>query len=378
MKNDRLAIMLLACAAATAASASAFAQGALPNCETANYDSARNLYTVMNPARGTVFQQCVLTIQVEGYYDVVLSGGGGGGGGGDSAGGGGGGAGAAPFKTVKFLSPGRYTLTLGAGGEGGMPGKPTQGGGSTSLTKADTGEHIAGFVGADRLGPNYQVVGNGRGGVAEWGGSNGGDGGKVLPTMVASAQSGGTLRDAGYSGTAGQAGREIDRSVRTAQPGGMLQISGYAGSPGSSGGEPIRTARANDGRVVDAFAGGGGGAGFGDGGIGQPADGSMAAGSGDLGGGAGGGRGGEPTYTSITPSGYDEMGPAGGTMGIADHGGRGGDGFIQLTLQMIAAAPATQVVPQSQAVVTTPEPAVTREATTPAPPASRPARRDRN
>lgn len=353
MKNDRLALMLLACSAAS----SAFAQGALPSCETSNYDQVRGIFTVMNSAGDSLNQQCLLTIHpaqaaasgaqfpapflVEGYYNVVLSGGGGGGGGGDGAGGGGGGAGAAPFTTVKLLSPGVYKLTIGTGGEGGKPGQPTRDGNPTSVTNADTGEHIAGFVGADRWSAHYQPPGNGRGAIAAQGGSNGGDGAKVRPTMVAAAQSGDTLQDAG---TAGQ----TDRSVRAAQPGGTLQIAGYTGSPGPSGGDTIGTARSDDDRIG---GGGGGGAGFGYGGAGGPADGRMAAGSGDLGGGGGGGRGGK---------------------NIADPGGRGGDGFIQLAPQMIA-----QAVPQSPAV-TTPEPAVTPQATPPEPPASRPARRDRN
>ena len=367
MKKSRLALMLWACTAAT----SAFAQGALPQCETSNWDQARGVFTVMDAAPGIGNQECLLTIHpaqtsgaqfpapflVEGYYDVVMSGGGGGGGGGDSGGGGGGGAGATPYKTIKLLLPGVYKLTLGAGGEGGRPGSFAQAGSPTSLTDANTGQHIAGFEGADHWRTRYQAPGSGRGGLAAWGGSNGGDGAKFNPTVLASsAQAGSPLQTADYSGVPGQAGGVIDRSVRTAQPGGMLQISGYAGSPGPAGGEPIRTARANDGRIVDAFAGGGGGAGFGDGGVGQPPDARMPAGNGELGGGGGGGRGGE---------------------NLADAGGRGGHGFIQLAMSepyVVAAAP--EVAPPP--AVTTPEPAVTPRATPPEPPASRPARRDRN
>ena len=352
MKNSRLALMVWAYTAASAA----FAQGALPQCETSNYDQARGVFTVMNPAPGILRQECLLTIHpaqasgaqsrapflVEGYYDVVMSGGGGGGGGGDSGGGGGGGAGATPFKTIKLLLPGVYKLTLGAGGEGSRPGGFAQAGNPTSLIDANTGQHIAGFEGADRSRARYVPPGSGRGGIAAWGGSNGGDGAKFNPTMLASSA---------------QAGGVIDRSVRTAQPGGTLQISGYSGSPGSAGGgEPIRTAQTNDGRVVDAFAGGGGGAGFGNGGVGQPPDARMPAGNGELGGGGGGGRGGKD---------------------IADAGGHGGHGFIQLAMSepyVVAAAP--EVAPPP--AVTTPEPAFTPRATPPEPPASRPARRDRN
>ncbi|MBI1991053.1 MAG: hypothetical protein HYS65_15295 [Betaproteobacteria bacterium] len=369
MKSSRLALMVWACTAASAA----FAQGALPQCETSNWDQARGVFTVMNPGPGIVQQECLLTIHpaqaagaqfpapflVEGYYDVVMSGGGGGGGGGGDSGGGGGGAGATPFKTIKLLLPGMYKLTLGAGGDGGRPGGFAQAGSPTSLTDANTGQHIAGFEGADHWRASYQSPGSGRGGIAAWGGSNGGDGAKFNPTVLAEAQSGSPLQAADYSGTPGRAGGVIDRSVRTAQPGGMLQISGYAGSPGPAGGEPIRTARANDGRIVEAFAGGGGGAGFGDGGVGQPADGRMPAGMGELGGGGGGGRGGE---------------------NLADAGGSGGHGFIQLSMSepyVVAAAVAPPVVTTPEPAAT-PEPTVTPRATPAEPPASRPARRDRN
>ncbi len=362
MKNDRLALMLLACSAAS----SAFAQGALPSCETSNYDQVRGIFTVINPAPGTVVQQCLLTIHpaqasasgaqfpapflVEGYYNIVLSGGGGGGGGGgsDGGGGGGGGGGAAPFKTTKLLLPGVYKLTIGTGGEGGMPGGSTQAGNPTSLTNANTSEHIAGFRGADRWTPRYEPAGTGRGGVAAWDGSNGGDGAKRTPMGVVAAQPGGMLRVADYSGTPGQASNEVDPSVRTAQPRGTLQIASYFGAPGPSGGETGPSAQTDDGRVVRSLAGGGGGAGFGNGGAGQPADGRVAAGMGDLGGGGGGGRGSADT---------------------ADPGARGGHGFIQLAMsepapQVSAAAPEAAA---RSPVTTTPEPA-----------AILPARKDRN
>lgn len=91
MKNDRLALLLLACTAAPA-----FAQGALPQCESANYDKVRDIFTVISPAPDAVNQQCLLTIHpaqasassaqypapflAEGSYAIELSGGGGGGG----------------------------------------------------------------------------------------------------------------------------------------------------------------------------------------------------------------------------------------------------------------------------------------------------------
>jgi len=271
--------------------APAYARGALPACESANYDQARDIFTVMNPGPDTVNQQCLLTIHpmgtvassaqypapflVEGYFDVVMSGGGGGGGGGAARdeGGGGGGAGAAPFRTTKYLPSGVYKLTLGTGGEGGMPGARTQAGNPSSLTNFNTGEHIAGFEGADVWTQRSQAPGSGRGGAALAGGSPGGHGGDSGP-----------------------------RSEEAAQSGGISQTAGFAGMPGQAGAE--------SGRGAQAEAGGGGGAGVGSGGAGDSEAGTRAAGIGDLGGGGGGGA---------------------GHLGAADPGAQGGHGFIRLS-----------------------------------------------
>jgi len=321
MKKDRLALLLLACTAAPA-----FAQGALPQCESANYDKARGIFTVISPAPDAVNQQCLLTIHpaqasassaqyqtpflVEGSYVIELSGGGGGGGSGAmrDGGGGGGGAGAAPLRTAQYLSAGVYKLTIGVGALGGQAGA----GGPTSLTNYNTGQLIAGFPGADVWTPRTQTAVAGQGGAAKSGGSRGGSGGDSGPGSEEMAQAGGASQTAGFSGTAGQAGTE-------------------------------------SGRNAQADAGGGGGAGAGSGGAGGSAIvGSSAAGAGDLGGGGGGGRGGLST---------------------AGTGARGGDGFIKLALQTAAAAPAPAVVERAPAAA-----AVSTE-----PPVSaRPAKRDRN
>lgn len=287
--------MLLACSAAYPA----FAQNVLPQCENTNYDSKRGLFTVINPAPNTVNQQCLLTVHpaqasasgaqypapymVEGRYVILMSGGGGGGAGGEywNRGGGSGGAGAAPIRTVQYLSPGVHKLTIGTGGEGGMPGGSTYNGNLTSLTNADTGAFIAGHPGAD---VSKQIVlapeAVGHGGKAQPGGSRGGDGGASgSPSSESAAQAGGASQTAGYAGTGGQAGVE-------------------------------RNARPDDVRVPPANAGGGGGAGVGSGGAGEPRDGNRAGGVGDLGGGGAGGRGGFFT---------------------AHPGGQGGHGFIRLT-----------------------------------------------
>ena len=347
MKNDRLALtlMVLACSAAYPA----FGQGALPQCDNANYDQARGLFTVTSPAPNAVNQQCLITVVptqafessaqgpaylVEGYYAIEMSGGGGGGGGGAAkdGGGGGGGAGAAPFKTIQLLSPGVYKLTLGTGGEGGKPGGWTQAGNPTSLTNFNTGELIAGFQGADVWAQRTQAPGSGLGGVAAAGGSSGGSGGDSGPNSEEMAQSGGMSQTPGYSGMAGQAGGETGRS-----------------------------AEQDGARVVQANAGGGGGASVGSGGDGDSAGRNRVAGFGgvsgvgDLGGGGGGGS---------------------GAVNAADTGGRGGHGFIRLALSepiRQAVAPAPVVV--AAAAAPAPEASTV---TTPAPAAIRPARKDRN
>ena len=318
MKNYRLALMFLACSAAFPV----FAQGALPQCENSNYDQARGIFIVNSPAPDTVNQQCLLTViptqaaasgaqypvshLVEGYYAIEMSGGGGGGGGGASkdSGGGGGGAGAAPFNTIKLLSPGVYKLTLGTGGEGGKPGGYTQDGNPTSLTNFDTGEHVAGFEGADVWRQHTQAPGSGLGGAASEGGSSGGDGG-----------------DAGAR-----------NSESAAQSGGVSQTAGYSGMAGQAGGETGRSAQKDGVSAVQANAGGGGGAGVGSGGAGDSATGGAAT-RGDLGGGGGGGSG-----------------HAKG----ADSGSRGGHGFIRLSMYEAipqAIAPAAEVVAAAPEIV---------------------------
>lgn len=329
MKIVKHALMFLACSAAI----SSFAQTSPPQCGTANFDSNRNLFTVINPAAGAVNQQCLLTVYqsgkmpreaqqspssylAEGSYNIELSGGGGGGGGGAAreAAGGSGGAGAAPLRTVQYLSPGVYKLTLGTGGEGGSAGGGQTGSGNpTSLTNARTGQLIAGFPGADSWSEHSRDANSAGGGVAQAGGSSGGSGG----------------------GTGGE--------PQAAQAGGMSQTAGNSGTPGQAG-----TERRFDN---DRNAGGGGGAGVGSGGVGGSANGksALAAGAGDLGGGGGGGRGGEHH--------------------TAQAGAQGGQGFIKLTM----------AGPARQAIALAPEAsAQDSEITRPAPMEARPARKDRN
>jgi OOP family OmpA-OmpF porin len=309
MKREiRLALLCLA-----AASVPAFAQNAAPQCGSANFDQTRNAFTIVNPAADAVNQQCFLTVYprgtvpdqsqqypalypIEGTYVIELSGGGGGGGGGAAKdqGGGGGGAGAAPSRTVQYLSPGVYKLTIGTGGDGGSAnGGRTEAGNPTSLTNANTGQLIAGFQGADVWTQKSRAASDGSGGVAAAGGSSGGSGG-----------------DSGA------------KTEELAQAGGASQTGGYSGAPGQSGSESGRTVQKDGARVVQANAGGGGGASVGSGGAGESANATAVAGIGDLGGGGGGGRGGANS---------------------ADSGARGGHGFIRLTMsqpvQAIAPAP---------------------------------------
>lgn len=290
MKNEiRMALLCLA-----AASAPAFAQNAGPECASSNYDRTLNGFTVINPAAGAVNQQCYFTVHangtapaasgqyaapslVAGTYIIDLVGGGGGGGGSSNndSGGGGGGAGAAPSRTVQYLAPGVYKMTLGTGGYGGAAnGGRTGDGNPTSLTNATTGQLIAGFAGADTWTQTSVAAGDGHGGVAAVGGASGGSGG-----------------DSG------------SRSEEAAQAGGASQTPGYAGVPGQAGSETGRSAMKDGERVVQANAGGGGGASMGSGATGQSA--------------------------------------SNGTSAHA--GGRGGDGLIRLTLSEAAPVPVAPV-----------------------------------
>lgn len=358
--------------------APARAQGALPDCRNANFDQARGIFIVNNPAPDEVNQQCLLTVvstaqaaassaqfpaapfMVEGWYNIEMSGGGGGGGGGASkdGGGGGGGAGAAPFNTIKLLSPGVYKLTLGKGGDGGKPGEYTQGGNPTSLTNYNTGEHIAGFEGADVWRQRSQAPGSGLGGAASEGGSFGGSGGDASNSRRMSS---GMSETPGYGGESGQAAstsRRMSgpRSEQAAQSGGMSETPGYAGVPGQAGGETGQTGQTNATRnAVQADAGGGGGAAVGSGGSGDSATGGAAT-RGDLGGGGGGGS---------------------GHANSSDPGARGGHGFIRLALYE-AIAPAPQVVAAAPVREPAPEVAAPAPVATPAPAAMRPAKKDRN
>jgi len=294
MKNEiRMALLCLAGAATPA-----FAQNASPLCGATNYDYSQNIYTINKPVADTINQQCFVVVYpqggmpveapqnpasyiVEGSYAILISGGGGGGGSGarSDQGGGGGGAGAEPMRTVQYLSPGIYKLTIGTGGDGGSVGGRAKEGNPSSLTLASNGQLIAGTQGADVWQQRYGALSGGSGGIAA-SGSKGGSGGDSGPS-----------------------------SEKAAEVGGKLQTTSYSGTPGQAGSERMR---APDGSVsVQANAGGGGGAGVGSGGAGESPLGSPAAGSGKLGAGGGGGSGGKDA---------------------AYAGGRGGHGFIKLSL----------------------------------------------
>jgi hypothetical protein len=192
MKTARLTLMFLACAAAIPV----FAQNTTDSrCGTTNYDSSRDIYTIVNPALGTATQQCFITVVpkqswaggvpalstsqlVEGNYEITLVGGGGGGGGGgvgerehgrtDAGSGGGGGYGAIPVTTVRYLNPGVYRLTIGAGGQGGMAGPNGEhvarsggrgaDGAPTGLSNAYSNETVAGFARAEYWDGSYPLV----------------------------------------------------------------------------------------------------------------------------------------------------------------------------------------------------------------------------
>ena len=59
MKTAKLTLMFLACAAAIPA----FAQNTTDSrCGTTDYDSSRNMFTIINPTPGTANQQCFITV----------------------------------------------------------------------------------------------------------------------------------------------------------------------------------------------------------------------------------------------------------------------------------------------------------------------------
>ena len=62
MKNAvRLALLCMAAAAAPA-----IAQDTSPRCGTTNFDQARNVFTIINPAPDAVNQQCFITVYPSG------------------------------------------------------------------------------------------------------------------------------------------------------------------------------------------------------------------------------------------------------------------------------------------------------------------------
>jgi hypothetical protein len=192
MKSAKLSLMFLACAATIPA----FAQNTTDSrCGITNYDSSRQTFTIINPTRGTVNQQCFITVVpkqswaggnpdlstsqlVEGNYEISLSGGGGGGGGGsgsetehgrtEGGNGGDGGFNAVPSTMVRYLDPGVYRLTIGSGGRGGAAGPNGEhvsrsgmrgeDGAPTSLTNTSTGQTVAGFSGAETWNGSYPLV----------------------------------------------------------------------------------------------------------------------------------------------------------------------------------------------------------------------------
>lgn len=349
MKTAKLTVMFLACAAAIPA----FAQNTTDSrCGLTNYDSRRNVFTIVNPSPEAVNQQCFITVVpkqswpggspnltssqiIEGNYEVTLSGGGGGGGGGvEGGGGGGGGAGAIPNTSVRYLQPGVYRLTIGAGGRGGAANSGNGGDGApTSLSAAHSGQTVAGFSGAESWNGTYSHSYN----VAS---------ARRTPSQSdpqADGSGGRAVGGQSYGGRGGRIGADPN-----GQDGGRLTMVAAAGEPGK-GGTDLAGSRLRH----KVAGGGGGGAGFGNGGNGDSAveDGKMKTGArpGDLGAGGGGGAGGE---------------------GVADPGAQGGNGFIRLALKdQVAQAPAQPAPAMSSS---------SDSAVTPAPAVTRPARQDRN
>jgi hypothetical protein len=191
---------------------------------------------------------------------------------------GGGGAGAVPYKTQTYLSPGVYKLTLGTGGRGGVAGMIVgangEDGAPTSITKAYSNEVVAGYRGADTWArapqPQGYMVASARGLpppgpdgiIADGQGARGVNG-------MGSGGSGGILPDQ-------KNGRRAERPAQDGAPMAVADIP--TGQPGHGG--------PRDG-------GGGGGASYGNGGDGK----TIVAASGDFQTGMQGGAG----FVKLTP-----------------------------------------------------------------------------
>jgi hypothetical protein len=170
MKLKAIVSALLACAGT-----SAFAQGVIAPpaattaqiigqlCDTTRPDRSRHVFSIQGPTTEPN-AQCFVHVMPrdhilgagqlhEGNYRVTVSGGGGGGGGGLYNGTAGyRGYDAAPGTVLTNLTPGTYRLTIGAGGMGGAGcNGATRGedGAPTGLSRADTGQVVAGFPRAE-------------------------------------------------------------------------------------------------------------------------------------------------------------------------------------------------------------------------------------
>ena len=180
MKLATLAVSILAglagCATEVPKLAPMLSLAELPDCYSANYDAQFDLFTIRNAGPLPVNQQCVLSVGPAtgtsasrlkaGLYKVHVSDGGGGGAGGtwqlglgrSSGGAGGGGAGAREVVNTINLTEGVYKLTIGGGGPGGnacvfapffIPGAPGWLGSPSNVVRVDTGQVIAGVIGAE-------------------------------------------------------------------------------------------------------------------------------------------------------------------------------------------------------------------------------------
>lgn len=287
----------------------------LPNCFNANYDKAKNLFTMTNIVGNEVNQQCLLTVGPRGDvssvarvsagdYRIYFANGGGGGAGGSlqgyigyagypGGGGGGGGAGADERQETVSLTEGVYKLTIGAGGpggnacqrfQGGFGGGPGWSGSPSNIVRVATGEVVIGIPGADVYARPSRARNDRMAGKMD---GHGGFG----PGQA----SGGRGAVAATSGSAKTA----------AEPGASKLASGAVGVGGAPG-----AVSANDFR---SGAGGGGGA--------------TSAGHGGQGGGESAGQSEIPPERGLLGSGG---GGGEGSISECDAGARGGHGYIAL------------------------------------------------
>ena len=274
-----------------------------------------------------------LSIPVAGWYKIFLVGGGGGG---SSNSGGGGGSGYMMLNDY-YLTAGTYQITIGTGGAAGSTGGN---GGATSFGNVIS---VSGGEGG-KGGTTYRPATSGGSGGAGGGGaisnsssynsdgghgSFGGGGGAGKGSGFQAGGVGGILGGAGGTiNTSGASGKPINNQSNFFSSNGNGYTGGTATTLAGGGGGGYG-AKGGNGVNSDSSRGSGGGGGGVAGGDGGSAiyDANPGYGGHGLGYGSGGG-GGNPDYTGSSK--FGKAGGGGGLYNIAQSGGNGANGAVQI------------------------------------------------